>query len=164
MMKKTFFCLLSILLVCGIASITIAQRTAKVKKGEQKGKPATRVVTPVVPVTLGKSSHQSGPLTKDVFDSLIKQGLYADGYDVKSFTFSYAELNYYEDSVGNPIRVFDQSIEYCSGNMLSSVVSSSIFDRTKPGDTVYIDQIKLLNAKGMHAKGIALSIPIVKGK
>ena len=120
-------------------------------------------------VYLGHSEFKNGPIQKNLFIDLMKQGLTAHGtkgdvYRVTGFDFSYAEQKLYEDSAGNVVMMVDLSSEYCAGdtlssdiayatNMLKSVylndssdIPKGIYDRIKPGDTVYFDHIKLVEA------------------
>jgi hypothetical protein len=121
-------------------------------------------------VYLGKSEFRDGPIQKNAFINLMKQGLTAHGthgdlYTVVGFDFSYAEQKLYEDSTGNIVMMIDLSSEYCRGdtlssdiayarNMLKSVyltdssdIPKGLYDRVKPGDTLYFDHIRLADAK-----------------
>jgi len=121
-------------------------------------------------VYLGKSEFKGGPIQKNVFIDLMKQGLTAHGshgdlYRVTGFDFSYAEQKLYEDSNGKIVMMIDLSSEYCWGdtlssdiayarNMLKSVyltdssdIPKGLYDRVKPGDTLYFDHIRLADAK-----------------
>ena len=121
----------------------------------------TKVFIP--PVYLGNSEYRNGPIKKDVFNSLLRQGLTChdsagNKYRVVGFDFGYSERRLYEDSVGNLVTMMDYSGEYCKGDTLSgdiattrhslvkdpfygdpdpNDVSKSLYERVKPGDTVY---------------------------
>lgn len=100
-------------------------------------------------VFLGNSSYKGGPINKDDFKNLLKDGLTArDTFGVKykviGFEFSYGERNLYEDSAGNSMILTDYLTEFCPGNMVTPTVAASMADRVKAGDSVYFDQIKVL--------------------
>jgi hypothetical protein len=126
-----------------------ASLSAQPKSGGQtppeKGK--LRVVMP--DAYLGRSSTNGGQIKKADFDKLLKQGITAhdsagNKYKVIGFEFGYAEKSLYEDEAGNLQVGTDYLDEYCPGDTVSHNVSGSIYERTKPGDTVYIDRIKVV--------------------
>jgi len=97
----------------------------------------------------------------------MKQGLWGRDssnveYKVTSFNFTYAERNVYEDSTGNPIILSDYMIEHCDGDTVSATIAASLYQRTKAGDTVYIDQITLLRPDSVGAMGKSLKVVIGK--
>lgn len=97
-------------------------------------------------VYLGKSDYSGGPIKKEEFNRLLKQGLTSrdslgNKYKVLGFGFNYAELALYEDSIGNAKMMVDMLYEYCPGDTITNNVSSSIYDRIKPGDTVFIERV-----------------------
>ena len=113
----------------------------------------------IPPVYLGHSAYSGGAIRKQLFDSLLKQGLSAHDslgniYRVAGFDFSYAERNLYEDSVANLVVLTDFQSEYCPGDTISldlslaTETSPSIYQRTKAGDTVYFDHIRLFAQHG----------------
>jgi len=112
--------------------------------------PAGKHVKFILPyVYLGNSSYKGGPIRKDDFNKLLKQGLTAhdslgNKYKVIGFEFSYGEKSLYEDSIGNNIVVTDYLTEYCYGDTLTAGIAASIYDRTKAGDSAYFDKIKVL--------------------
>ena len=143
---------------------------AQQKKAEGK---TSHVFMP--PVYLGHSDKRGGPIKKDAFNSLLKQGLtcqdsLGNKYRIVGFDFGYSERKLYEDSVGNLITMMDYTSEYCPGDTLSTDISTtrvtaiqnyidgapdegdvsrSIYERVKVGDTVYFDHVivaKYLNA------------------
>jgi len=125
----------------------------------------------VYPVYLGRSNYQSGPISKRTFDSLMKQGLTSrdslgNKYRVSEFAFNYAERNLYEDSSGeNMMWLTDYLLEYCIGDTLSSSISSNLYERTKAGDTIYIDHIALAKmpvADSTQIFGKAMKFEITK--
>jgi hypothetical protein len=102
-------------------------------------------------------------LPKRVFDSLMKQGLTSRDssgkpFEFRSFVFTYGERMLYEDSVGNLVVMTDMMIEYCPGNKLTENITQSLFQRTKKGDTAYIDDILLVDEKQMSRKGRPMKI------
>jgi len=142
-----------------------AQQKAKADKQTAQG---GKVLVPTV--YLGNSEYRSGAIQKNVFIDLMKQGLKAHGakgekYSVTGFDFSYAEQKLYEDSMGKVVLMIDMSSEYCPGdtlqsdiayapNMLKSVylndsadIPKGLYDRVKPGDTLYFDHIKVTETK-----------------
>jgi hypothetical protein len=150
MYRKAFLPLIVLLILIGLK--LLAQQKAP-------GKP--HVFIP--PVYLGHSDLKGGPIKKDLFNSLLKQGISChdsagNKYRIVSFDFGYSERRLYEDSVGNMVTMMDYSAEYCVGDTLgpdisktrapmvkdpfygdqdSSDISKSIYERVKPGDTVY---------------------------
>ncbi len=134
---------------------------------QKNGKPQTKGATGskmLVPKTfLGNSDLKAGPITSAKFSSLMKQGLTAkdslgNKYKVTSFEFGLATRNIYEDSVGNLQPVMDHSSTHCIGDTLSSDLTfsmpktdstdaaESIYERLKPGDTIYFDRVQVIHA------------------
>jgi hypothetical protein len=110
-------------------------------------------------------------ISKEEFDRLLRQGLTSSDsmgnkYKVVDFDFNYIERELYEDSIGNMKVMTEILFEHCKGDTVTSNISSGIYDRSKAGDTVYIDQVSVVrykNGKGnkpvydsivMGAKGI----------
>jgi len=120
-----------------------------------------------IPVYLGYSDIMGGLIPKQLFDSLLKQGIAArdsagDIYQVDAFNFNYVERTLYEDSIGNLIVVPDYMLERCFGDTITTNISKSIYDRTKAGDTVYIDQILLMTPDSSSATGKTMKFEITK--
>ncbi len=118
-----------------------------------------KIITPY----LGHSNLNGGLVSKMVFDSLIKQGITARdssgiSYPVAEFTFGYGERNIYEDANGKLVVMTDYLSEYCAGDTLSIPFKNFIFrdNRTKHGDTVYVDKIKVRmpNGRTLGAKSM----------
>ena len=91
--------------------------------------------------------------TKSNLDNLLKQGLTSHDstgkkYKVVSFDFTYVERNLYEDEVGNLMVTPEYLTEHCNGDTLRSIISASIYDRTKAGDTVFIDNVMVVRFQG----------------
>ncbi len=102
---------------------------------------------------LGHSDFEGGKIKKQKFDSLMKQGISSRDtlgkeYKIIGFTFNYAEKNIYEDVNANLVVMVDYSLEYCKGDTLANTVSNSLYSRTKPGDTIYLDHIMVVKHIG----------------
>ncbi|MCD6013553.1 MAG: hypothetical protein K0Q79_3415 [Flavipsychrobacter sp.] len=100
-------------------------------------------------VYLGKSDYSGGPIKTEEFNKLLKQGLTSrdslgNKYKVLGFGFNYAERALYEDSIGNAKIMVDILYEFCPGDTITSNVSASIYERIKPGDTVYIERVTVV--------------------
>jgi hypothetical protein len=164
-----------VLLLCFIA---VGNSIWAQSGGRPQGKPATpeKAKKMFMPqVYLGKSRLAGGPIKKRAFDSLLKQGITAydslgNKYKVVDFDFSYAERKLYEDSVGNLLMMMDFQSEHCKGDTLSAVLTTNssvnlstyaqtvsetdesssmiIYDRTKSGDTLYFDHVRVLKNPG----------------
>lgn len=146
------------LILCG-SLLVLQQVQAQKSKPKPKvtAKPAAGNVQST-DVFLGRSTLSGGAISKRAFDSLAGQGLRLAGNNgtVSSFQFIYAERSLYEDSVGNPLITTDYLTEYCYGDTLSASIREGLKDRTKPGDTAYFDQIRILAANGQQLKGKAM--------
>ena len=166
--------------------LTLTHKTTLAQEKTNNGKDAKPAFMP--PVFLGRSDYKGGPIKNATFNALLKQGLtchdsLGNKYRVIGFDFGYNERKIYEDSVGNLIAVMDFSSEHCKGDTLSaelsttrntiiadhldgdpdaSDVSKSIYERTKPGDTVYFDHIMV--AKYINAKETLPDTKAVKGR
>ncbi len=134
-------------------------------KSSQSDKDKKPKEFPGFAVFLGNSNLSDVDLriSKKVFDSLMKQGLTSRDssgvpFQFHGFMFTYGERNLYEDSIGNLMVITDLLTEYCDGNKLTENIASGLFQRTKKGDTAYIDDIKLVDAKGKSRKGRAMRI------
>ncbi len=146
--------LINIAFVIGLLLVSYSIMAQRSKKEEGKQVVATNSPTPkIVHAYLGRSDYNSGDISKRTFDSLLKQGLTAKDAEgnrlkVDGFTFSYAERNLYEDSVGKLMVLTDFFSEFCPGDTVSRGVSLNIYYKTKPGDTAYFDNIKVLLPEG----------------
>lgn len=135
-------------------------------------KPVTKPAKPqkkvaLVATYLGESEKTGGPIDKKTFDELMRHGVKAKdsagaSLPVVGFQFTYAERGIFEDSVGKLISVIDYLSEYCFGDTLTATISASLYDRTKPGDTVYIDRIKVRKPNGTEAMGKTLKFVLAK--
>lgn len=160
MMMSRITSLLFLLLMMTLGVHLLAQQT----KGKSQAKATAASSKMLVPKTyLGNSDLKAGPITSAKFSSLMKQGLTAkdslgNKYKVTSFEFGLATRNIYEDSVGNLQPVMDHSSTHCIGDTLSSDLTfsmpktdstdaaESIYERLKPGDTIYFDRVQVIHA------------------
>jgi hypothetical protein len=143
---------------------------------QQKGK-AKKIFKPTV--YLGQSELSGGPVKKDDFTRLLKQGLTSrdsvgDKYRIVSFDFIYGERILYEDSIGNLKVYVDYNTSYCPGDTITTDMartvhaeqsktgeeSPGIYDRVKPGDTIYFDHIRVERLKKNSVISISDTIPI----
>ena len=111
-----------------------AQKVNKEEKGKAGAGKNAGTHSPVK-AYLGRSDLNGGPISKQAFDSYLKQGLTARdsmgvAYRVDGFTFSYSERNLYEDSVGNLMILTDYLSEFCSGDTVSPAVANNIYYKT----------------------------------
>lgn len=141
------------IVVAMLLFVSYALMAQKAKKENGKDPAPAGASAKIVHPYLGRSDYSSGQIAKRTFDSLLKQGVTArdaDGntFKVASFTFSYAERNLYEDSVGKLMVLTDFFSEYCLGDTVTRVISLNIYHRTKPGDTAYFDNIKVTLPEG----------------
>ena len=88
----------------------------------------------------------SGTISKKAFDSLIALPLIAkdtlgNERQVVDFVFSYAERGLYEDSTGRPMIVTDYLSVSCPGGRLPDEWVKMLHDRSKRGDTAYVDEV-----------------------
>ncbi len=132
---------------------------------EQKKKPK---IVPI-PVYFGNSDIDSGLVPKQVFDSLLKQGLTSRDsngrvFNVNSFMFTYCERNLYEDSVGNPIIVTDYLSEFCMKGKLEEYQLEALLYKSKKGDTLIIEKIMLTSADSAKATGFGKAMKLVIGR
>lgn len=109
---------------------------------------------------LGTSDYKGGPIKKDELRDLLKQGLTSrdsvgNRYKVARFELGYAERMIYEDSLGSLVSLMDYMSENFFGDTLSSGISSSIFERFKAGDTLYINKVIVLKPSGANTTEIA---------
>jgi len=171
MMHRTVTILLFILLV--ITGLNLSAQQKKTDSKATQPNKASHIFKPTV--YLGHSEYIGGPIKKDIFCNLMRQGLTShdslgNKYRIVGFDFGYAERNLYEDSLGNLMPMTDFSYEHCFGDTLtvdishnnstaisnyldgtpdSSDISRSIYNRAKPGDTIYFE--KVLVAKYINA-------------
>jgi len=170
-MKRTPKAILVLATLCWVAGATAQGRRGGAQQGGSRGSTTARgnggrvevVVAPPIAL-LGGSSVSGGNLPDRVFDSLAARPLTArstDGETLKvlGFTVTFAERGIYEDSAGNPITDIEFTTERCIGDTLSPGLREALLRRSKPGDTVWYDQVRVATATGATiAKGMKLVI------
>ena len=145
-------------LVWGIAAVTVAFSVYAQKPAVKKPAAKSKLVVPSVATYLANTSMSGGMIGKRTFDSLIRRGISArdsagKAWKVQGFQFTYAERGIYEDSVGNAIMTTDYLTEYCFGDTLSRNISLILPSKTKPGDTVFVERVKVIRPAGGEAVG-----------
>jgi hypothetical protein len=100
---------------------------------------------------LANTEYKGGTIKRDELSRLMRQGITSrdsmgNKYKVASFQFGYAERVLYEDSSSNMMVLVDYMTEYCPGDTLTPGISASIYERIKPGDTVYFDRVSVYKA------------------
>lgn len=100
---------------------------------------------------MGDKQTQSGSISKQQFDALIKLPLMAKEnsgkeWQVTDFSFTYAERAMYQDTLGNPFITTDYFSTNCPGGKLSDDWIKNITERSKPGDTAYFDRITTVDS------------------
>ena len=143
---------IALLSIAAIVALSYNLHAQKTKKDDQKTIVAGSSL-PKVRAYLGTSTYLGGLITKQEFDRYLKQGIKAkdsigNSYRVESFTFSYGERNLYEDSVGNLMTLTDYVSEFCPGDTVTTAVTNNIYYKTKPGDTAYFENIKVVMPDG----------------
>lgn len=131
-------------------SASFAQQAADAK-GSATNSAAKKL--PEAAVFLGTTTLDGGVIPDAIFDSLARMPITARAKDgsvaqVVGYTLTFAERTLAEDSAGNPILSVDYFSEICTGDTLNTVLKNNIFDRTKPGDTVWYDRIQVATAAG----------------
>lgn len=166
--------LLTFLLGAGLQ--THAQTKPKAKQDTAKANKidVSKVLMPQA--YIGDFEQAGGTIKREQISALLKKGLTSkdksgNKYKVTSFVFSYAERMLYEDSLSNLMIVTDRMSEYCPGDTLTAAVAGSIYDRIKPGDTIYIERVNVQkyasntdtkNTVGLEMAGKGLKFAIIK--
>lgn len=106
------------------------------------------------------TNFSGGVVRKDTLSKMLRKGISVrdsagNAYRVHGFEFGYAERGWFDDSAANPILVVDYLTEYCLGDTLSGGITSSIYDRMKPGDTLFINRVSVY--KNTNRKGEAVA-------
>ncbi len=153
-----------LLLLCAGASITLWAQTQKKEADDKK---AAKPKVKYIPTYLGRSAMDGGEVDKQTFDSLLRQGVTSKdsaghAYSISGFTFTYGERNLYEDSVGQLMMLTDYLTEYCYGDTLSTFLIGNITERSKGGDTVYIDNITVRSPEGAGGYGKSMRFILKK--
>ena len=116
-------------------------------------------------VAIGDSEWVGGAISEREFDAIAPKGIRIknpQGAFIEGFSFTYGERNMYEDSAGNEKPVTEYLAEYCMGDTLSPIISHTIAERTKPGDTAYYDDIHIRMADGKPAVGKSMKFVITR--
>jgi len=151
-MNRTVSIVVVIVLMAAGQNLTAQQKgksktAAKTDNVTTEGAPASHILYPTV--YLGHSEYHGGPIKKLEFDRLLKQGLTShdslgNKYKVMGFDFNYFERQLAEDSIGN-LKMFTEIFyEFCPGDTITSNIATSLYERTKPGDTVIIERVKVV--------------------
>lgn len=159
-MKRIVFLMLA--LVC--FGIVFAQNKNG-KNTAPKTTPKAKYPFRASPVYLGNSEFRGGALPKNIFDSLVNQGLTAKDSagvigKVIEFRIYYKERNLYEDSVGNYYMDYEMLTDLSKSNKLNSYVV--LQDRTKKGDTAIFDDILVQLPDSMIVQGVGMKFVIEK--
>lgn len=155
--------ILILLLVAIMAPKVFADEKDQDKDKTKKKKPVP------VKVYLGNSNIDTGVISTQLFDSLLRQGFTSRDsngrvFNVNSFMFTYCERNLYEDSVGNPMILTDYISEYCFDHKLMDYQLEGILGRAKWGDTLIIEKIKLTAADSTAAGAFGKPIKLTLGR
>lgn len=121
-------------------------------------------------VYMGNSEYSGGEIKRTVFTSLMSEELRAQDstgkrYQVLEFVLNYAERNMYEDSAGYLMVMTDLSSMQIKGNHIDTSLISSLKERIKSGDTMFIERIRLATippAKPDTLAGMPLKCVIIK--
>ena len=127
------------LLMCNLAAV--AQKTTN------GAKPIARKLL-LPQAYFAHTNFSGGVVKKDTLSKMLRKGIavrdsVGNSYKVHGFEFGYAERGWFDDSAANPILVVDYLTEYCLGDTLSGGITSSIYDRLKPGDTLFINRVSV---------------------
>ncbi len=148
-MTRTVKVLFSFLAIAVCLNVLAQQKkpNAKTDGAKPGAEQPRKILLPYV--YLGKSDYKGGPIRRDEFNRLMKQGLTSrdsvgNKYKVVSFGFNYAERNLYEDSIGNLKVMTDFLYEFCPGDTVTQNISASIYERIKAGDTVFIERVTVV--------------------
>ena len=128
-----------------------AQMRADGKTKDAKAAVAKKI--PEAAVFLASTILDGGVIPDRVFDSLARQPITArdksgQPAQVVGYTLTFAERTLAEDSAGRPMLAVDYFSEICNGDTLNAVLRNNLFDRTKPGDTVWYERIQVATAAG----------------
>lgn len=152
--------ILVFLLMCNLAAF--AQKTAN------GAKPVARKLL-LPQAYFANTNFSGGVIKKDTLSKMLRKGIAVrdsagNAYKVYGFEFGYAERGWFDDSAANPILMVDYLTEYCLGDTLSSGITSSIYERIKPGDTLFINRVSVYkNAKRKDDTGNEDDIILCKG-
>ncbi len=147
MIRTVSTLLLVFLSMIGIQLWAQQKATGKVVAKAEGSYSTRKIFYPAV--YLGHSDFKGGNIKKEEFDKLLKEGLFSkdsmgNRYKVIGFEFNYAERQLYEDSAGNLKIMTDFLFEYCPGDTITGNISASIYERTKPGDTIFVNKVRVV--------------------
>lgn len=130
-----------------------ARAQMRAEASVKDAKPVVVKKVPEVAVFLASTTIDGGVIPDHVFDSLARQPITARDKNgqpaqIVSYTLTFAERTLVEDSAGSPMLAVDYFSEICNGDTLSAVLRNNLFDRTKPGDTVWYERIQVATATG----------------
>jgi hypothetical protein len=158
-----------LLLIAAIALLftaAYAQKKSVKEKTPLRQAAARPPVRPMLEVAIGRSGNlDGGVISEKDFDAIAPKGIHIkdpQGAFIEGFSFTYAERNVYEDSAANQKLVTEYFSEYCIGDTLSPIISQTIGDRTKPGDTAYYDDIHIRLPDGKTATGKSMKFVIAR--
>lgn len=161
--------MLIVAVAAGAGVLAISPQTA-INAGTTDQKADTGKKKKIVPLYLGNSTETGKILTmpEAQFDALMQQGIHGmdsagNRYAVVNFLFGYGERALYEDSIGNLMVMTDYISDYCDGDTLNIVFQRNrIYDRTKGGDTVYFDEIRMRAADGSAVEGRPMRVALTR--
>jgi len=131
------------LLVCSFAAF--AQKTPAATAKGAKNAPR-KLFLPQAYFT--NTNFSGGVVKKDSLSKMLRKGISVrdsagNAYKVYGFEFGYAERGWFDDSAANTVLMVDYLTEYCLGDTLSGGISSSIYNRMKHGDTLFINRVSV---------------------
>jgi len=150
-----------------LTALCMATAYSLVAQSQNKDEKAKKPKPKPIPTYLGKSDKNGGLISESVFDKLVLEGLTSKDsagreFKVTSFIINYAERNLYEDSVGNMMVLTDYLAESCNGDTLNTFLKANIPERSKPGDTVYFDQVMVKAPEGFAMFGKSMKFVLTK--
>lgn len=150
-----------------LTALCMATAYNLVAQSQNKDEKAKKPKPKPIPTYLGKSEMSGGMISESMFDKLVLEGLTAKDsagrpFKVTGFLINYGERNLYEDSVGNMMVITDYLGEACAGDTLNTFLKTNIPERSKPGDTVYFDQIMVKAPEGYIAHGKGMKFVLTK--
>ncbi|MBN9484098.1 MAG: hypothetical protein J0H46_12135 [Bacteroidetes bacterium] len=152
---------------CMAATASLVAQSQKKEEAKAEDKSKMKPKAKPIPTYLGNSDLSSGMISKELFDSLLMQGVTSKDsagrpYKVANFLFTYGERNLYEDSIGNPMILVDYLSEFCNGDTLTTFLKKNVPERSKAGDTVIFDQITVVSPEGKGASGKFMKFVLTK--
>lgn len=134
---------------------------AQQKKGD-KTKKETKLPSRV-PVTFGGTLADSSITKKRLLELSGKPlSVALPGARVDHFYFSMTQRNLYEDSVGNLIILAEPFTELCMGDTIPQYLRENLAIHGKPGDTAWVEAIKIRTAEGKILDGRTMKLTLIK--